>query len=161
MNIRTMFRVLPLMALLSANALAAPVTINFGSSLISRSPGQTASFSAILSNMSGALVFLNSDSLNIAAPLTPNDTNFFLFAPLTLGPGASSGSFPIFDILVPLSTPYGTYSGLFVLFGGSSGASFDQLGSAVFAVNVVPEPATGSLILLALCAGAAMLRKRS
>lgn len=161
MNIRTMFRVLPLVVLLSAGALAGPVTINFASSLLNRQGGQTATFSANLTNTTGATVFLNSDSLNIAAPLNGDDTKFFLNSPFTLGPGASSGSFQIFDITIPLGATLGSYSGTFSILGGATGASFDQLGSANFAVNVVPEPATGSLLLIAMCAGVALRRRRS
>jgi hypothetical protein len=153
-----MFRVLPLVVLLRAGALAGPVTIDFTSSLLNGQRGQTVTFSANLINTTGATVFLNSDSLNIAAPLTGDDTKFFLFSPLSLGPGASSGSFQIFDISIPLGAPFGLYSGSFDILGGATAAAFDPVGSADFAVNVVPEPATGSLLLVALCAGAALLR---
>jgi hypothetical protein len=158
MNIPTMFRVLPLVVLLSAGASAGPVTIDFASSLINGPRGQTVTFVASLTNTTGAPVFLNSDSLNIAAPLTGDDIKFFLFSPLSLGPGASSGSFQIFDISIPLGAPFGLYSGSFDILGGASPAAFDPVGSADFAVNVVPEPATGSMLLLALCAGAVLLR---
>ena len=140
MNIRTIFRVLPLVVLLSAGALAGPITIDFASSLINGQRGQTVTFSANLTNTTGATVFLNSDSLNIAAPLTGDDTKFFLFSPLSLGPGASSGIFQIFDITVPPSAPFGLYSGSFDILGGASASDFNPVGSADFAVNVVPEP---------------------
>ena len=161
MNIRTMFRVLPLVVLLPAGALAGPLTINFASSLINRLPGQTATFSANLTNTTGATMFLNSDSLNIASPLLADDTKFFLNSPFTLAPGASSGSFQIFDITILPGTTLAIYSGNFSILGGATAASFDQLGSANFAVNVVPEPTTGSLLLIAMCAGAALRRRKS
>lgn len=158
MKIQTMFRLLPLVLVLSAGALAAPITITFTSSLINGQRGQTVAFSANLTNTTGATMFLNGDSLNIAAPLIGDDTKFFLNSPLTLGPGVSSGSFQIFDIFIPLATPFGLYSGSLDLLGGASAANFDPLGSAAFAVNVVPEPATGALLLIALCAGVGLLR---
>src|SRR5439155_1801437 len=143
MIMRTKFRVFPLVVRLSSGALAGPITIDFASSLINGQRGQTVTFSANLTNTTGATVFLNSDSLNIAAPLTGDDTKFFLFSPLSLGPGASSGSFQIFDIAIPPSAPFGLYSGRFDILGGASPAALDPVGSANFAVNVVPEPATG------------------
>lgn len=160
MNIRTMFRLLPLVFVLSAGAFAGPMTITFTSSLINGQRGQTVTFFANLTNTTGSTMFLNSDSLNIAAPLIGDDTKFFLFSPLTLGSGASSGSFQIFDIAIPVGAPFGLYSGNFDVLGGASPQDFDQLGSSAFAVNVVPEPATGSLLLVALCAGVGLLRRR-
>ena len=156
-----MFRILPIVVLLPAGAFAGPVTINFASSLINRQAGQTATFSANLINTTGGTVFLNGDSLNIAAPLTGDDTKFFFNFPLTLAPGASSGSFQIFDITIPLGATLGSYSGAFSILGGATGADLDPLGTAVFAVNVVPEPATGTLLHIAMCAGAALRRRRS
>jgi hypothetical protein len=161
MDIRTIFRAAPLLLMLSAGAFAAPVTIVFASSLISVGQGgQTVTFSANLTNTTGVTVFLNGDSLNIASPLIVDDTKFFLNAPLSLAAGASSGTIQIFDIRINPGTPFGLYPGNFTVLGGATPNDLDPLGTAPFAVNVVPEPATATMLLGALLAGAAFLRRR-
>jgi hypothetical protein len=161
MDIRTLFRAAPLLLALSAGAFATPLTIALASSLISVGQGsQTVTFSANLINTTSATLFLNGDSLNVASPLIGNDTKFFLNAPLSLAAGVSSGTLPVFDITIPPGTPFGLYPGNFAVSGGASATNFDPLGSAPFAVNVVPEPATGSTLLGALLAGGALLRRR-
>jgi hypothetical protein len=152
MNHRNTFCVLALFVLASARAFAGPVTINFVSSLLTAQRGQTATFSASLINTSGEQVFLNSDSLNIAAPLIGDDLKFFLNTPVALGPGASFPAVEIFDITVPLAAPLGLYGGNFDILGGPGPASFSTVGSATFAVQVVPEPATGLMLFAALAA---------
>lgn len=162
MDIRTLFRAAPLLVMFSAGAFATPLTIVFASSLINVGQGgQTVTFSADLTNTTSATLFLNGDALNIASPLTGNDTKFFSNAPLSLAAGASSGTLPIFDITIPPGTPFGLYPGNFAVLGGASANSLDELGSAPFAVNVVPEPATGSMLLGALFAGLALSRSRA
>jgi hypothetical protein len=161
MDIRTMFRAAPLLLVLSAGAFATPLTIAFASSLIGVGQGgQTVTFSANLTNTTSATLFLNGDSLHVASPLIGNDTKFFLNAPLNLSAGVSSGTLQIFEITIPPGTPFGLYPGDFAVLGGASPSSFDPLGSAPFAVNVVPEPATCSMLVGALLAGGAILRRR-
>src|SRR6476469_2911304 len=100
-------------------AWSAPLTITFGSSLLPATRGQTVTFSASVANTTSASLFLNDDSLNIAAPLTANDTKFLLNFPLSLATGQAFTA-PAFDVSVPATAPYGVYSGVFDILGGSS-----------------------------------------
>jgi len=153
MTIRT-FRALPLFALFSASALGGPLTINFTSSLLNAGRGQTIAFSGSVANSSATAVFLNGDSLNINAPLTADDTKFFLNSPLSVAPGATTPTFQIFDVTVPLGAAFGLYPGVFDILGGSTPNDFGTVGTATFAVNVVPEPATfWTLLAGAVCLG--------
>lgn len=146
MTTRMTFRALPLFALFGASAFGGPLTINFTSSLLNAGRGQTITFSASITNSSGATVFLNSDSLNIAAPLTADDTKFFLNTPPAMASGQTVTA-PIFDVTVPLGAPFGLYPGSFDILGGSTPNDFAAVGTATFAVNVVPEPATVCMLL--------------
>ena len=149
MTIRMTFRALPLFALFSASAFGGPLTINFTSSLLNAGRGQTITFSGSIANSSGAAVFLNGDALNITAPLTADDTKFFLNSPLSIGPGATTPIFQIFDVTVPSGAPFGLYPGRFDILGGSTPNVLGNVGTATFAVNVVPEPATVYMLLAA------------
>ena len=133
----------------AASATAGPLTFSFTSSLLTAFQGQTVTFSATLTNPGATNLFLNGDSTNIAAPLTANDTKFFLNTPLFLTPGQSVTA-PILDLTVPLGTSFGLYAGDFHVLGGSTDTDFTDIGSANFAVQVVPEPAT--VVLLVSCA---------
>ncbi len=150
MTIRKTFRALTLLALSSACALAAPLNINFTSSLLNAGRGQTVTFSASLFNTTASTIFLNGDTANIAFPLLLDDTKFFLNAPLSIGAGLTSPVTPIFDVFVPASAPFGLYPGAFDILGGASPNAFTTVGSAVFAVNGVPEPGTLALAGLPL-----------
>jgi len=101
-------------------------------------------------------IFLNSDGSSVSFPLTLDDTPFLLDAPLSLGPGTSSGPFAIFDIDLPPDTAPGMYSGDFQIIGGLTDTDFsDVLAQVDFTVDVTsavattPEPGT----LLLLCSG--------
>lgn len=150
MTIRKAFRALPLLALFTAGALAAPLNTNFTSSLLSAGRGQTVTFSASLFNTMASTIFLNSDAANITAPLSLDDTKFFLNFPLSIGAGLTIPATPIFDVFVPAGTPFGIYPGTFDILGGDSPNAFITVGLATFAVNVVPEPGTVALAGLAL-----------
>ena len=154
MTRRMTFRALPLFALFSAGAFGGPLTINFTSSLLNAARGQTITFSASVANTGGTTVFLNADSLNIPAPLTADDTKFFLNSPVSIAGGASTPTFQIFDVTVPLGAPFGLYPGVFDILGGSTANDFATVGTATFAVNVVPEPAPFWMLLTgAVCLG--------
>src|SRR5262252_6159094 len=112
MTTRSALKAVALLVLFSSGALANPITLTFSSSLLNANPGQTVTFSATIANPSAASVFLNSDSVNVAAPLMPDDTKFFLNTPPLLLAGQSVTA-PIFDVKVPFSTPLGLYSGNF------------------------------------------------
>jgi hypothetical protein len=154
MTVRMTLRALPFFALFTASAFAGTLTINFTSSLLSAGRGQTITFSGSIVNISGTTVFLNSDSLNITAPLTADDTKFFLNSPLSIAPFATTPTFQIFDVTVPLGAPFGLYPGAFDILGGSTPNDLGTVGTAPFAVNVVPEPATVCMLLAgAICLG--------
>jgi hypothetical protein len=150
-------RILPILLLLfcATSLVAGPLTFSFTSSLLQANRGQTVTYSATLTNTTGAPLFLNSDTVNLASPPIPDDTKFFLNFPLFLTAGQSVTA-PILDVMVPLSTPVGIYPGTFTVLGGSPTDFTTNIGSATFAVQVVPEPASvgllisGGLLLLGL-----------
>jgi hypothetical protein len=145
MTPRWAFHIVPVL-LFASSAAAGPLTFTFASSLLTAGRGQTVTFSATLMNAGSTALFLNSDAVNIAAPLIADDTKFFLNFPLSLAPSQSVTA-PILDVTVPLSSPFGLYPGNFVVLGGATPSEVTNIGSATFAVNVVPEPATiGSLV---------------
>ena len=152
MSKRTIFRVLPLFTLFSACAFAGPITINFTSSLLNGVRGQTLTFSANLANTSASTVFLNGDSVNITAPLFVDDTKFLLNSPLSMAGGATTAPFQILDVTIPSNAQLGLYPGTFNILGGSTPSDFSVVGTATFAVNVIPEPATTALTGLVLTA---------
>src|SRR5947208_14189310 len=111
-----------------------------------------------MTNTLGTTVFLNVDALNITAPLTADDIKFFLNSPLSIAAGATTANFQIFDVTVPLGAPFGLYPGIFDILGGNTPNDFGTVGTATFAVSVVPEPATLCMLLAgAYCLG---MRKR-
>jgi hypothetical protein len=138
---RCYFRALILLAVCSACISALPLTINFNSALLTAGRGQTVTFSASVANTTAATVFLDADALNVAAPLLADDTRFFLNFPLALAGFSATPVLPTFDILIPSGTPFGLYPGHFDILQGTA-----SVGSADFAVTVVPEPATLSLL---------------
>jgi hypothetical protein len=146
-------RVVTLLALSTASAFSLPLIINFDSSLRTTNRGDTITFSASIFNSTGATVFINGDSLNVPTPLIVNDTPFLLNAPLSIAAGVTTPTFPFFNVTVPLSAPFGLYPGRFDILGGGP-ADLMTVGSATFAVNVVPEPGTVCMLLAgAVCLG--------
>jgi hypothetical protein len=122
----------------------------------SSTPGSTVTFDATLVNLSSTdTIFLNGDSSATSSLLlTVDDTPFLTNFPLSLGPGASSGPFAFFSVLIDPSTPAGIYDfNQFSLLGGLDGSAFDTLGTAGFSVTVtpavaVPEPGEISLLFV-------------
>jgi hypothetical protein len=145
MTLRWTFHIVPVL-LFASSAVAGPLTLTFTSSLLTAGRGQTVTFSATLLNTGSTALFLNGDAVNIAAPLIADDTKFFLNFPLSLAP-SQFVSAPILDVTVPLGSPFGLYPGNFVVLGGATPSEVINIGSATFAVNVIPEPGTiGSLV---------------
>lgn len=159
MRLSSLLRGLPAILMFTGCAFSAPLTITFASSLLTAARGQTVTFSATVTNTTGAPLFLNSDALNIAAPLTGNDTKFFLNFPLSLTAGQILTA-QAFDISVPANAPFGLSSGQFDILGGSNANAFSTIGTATFAVNTVPEPGTFGLAFAALGAAIVFLRYR-
>lgn len=136
-------------------------------------PGTTLAYFVTLSNPSVTdTIFLNGISSTASSPFLSVDTTPFDFnAPLSLAPGASSGSFELFDVTIAPGTPPGPYVGsLISLLGGpddGAGTDFTDLADVNFDVIVtgsspVPEPGSLYLLLTALAAGAGLrLRQRT
>lgn len=98
-------------------------------------------------------VFLNSDSYNVALPVTLDDSGFLFGFPFTLAPGETfTGT--LFTLTIPAGAALGQYDGFFSIFGGANGAAQDPLATVTFAATV-PEP---SSILLAVAALAGLVR---
>lgn len=159
MRFRTLLLVVPVLGLFTGCVFSAPLTITFGSSLLTVNRGQTATFTATVTNTTAATLFLNGDSLNIAAPLTANDTKFFLNFPVSMLAGQIVTA-QAFDISFPLNAPFGLYPGEFDILGGATANSQTMIGSAVFAVASVPEPGTFGFALAGLGCTMVFLRAK-
>ncbi len=166
MRLKVLLTVLSL-TLVADAALATPISFTLGSSLLTTLPGLSVTFSGTVAETGGSNTFLNGDTANIAAPLSLNDTPFFLNFPLFLTPLQSVTS-AIFAVSVPVGTSAGLYSGNFSILGGSTPSALNTLASQPFAVSVlpqatpVPEPGTALLCLLGLGTARAVsaLRRR-
>jgi hypothetical protein len=137
-----------IMLMFPAADLHAAIAFGLDSSLQTVQPGQTATFTGMLTNTESGVVFLNGDSYTF--PLTVDDTPFFL-TPVSLGPGDSFTGV-LFNVVVGPATSPGLYTGVFDVLGGPTLGSNDVIASSNFGVQVVPEPSTvyGALSGLAL-----------
>jgi len=133
-------------------AVATPITLVLDSSLLSGLPGTTVTFIGTVTDVGNSPTFLNGDSVNVAPPLLPDDTPFFVNFPFTLNP-LQAVKAPILSVGIPLGTTAGLYVGTLELLGGVSPVSDDILATVPFAVQVqaaaqpVPEPLTAVLLL--------------
>jgi hypothetical protein len=132
----------------------------------------TVAFDATVSNPSATdTIYLNADGANIPSSfLTLDDAPFFNNAPIFLNPGASSGPFELFDILLAPNTPVGTYDlNTYSIFGGTdggTGSAFDDLADANFSITVAnptsaPEPSMPLLLGSGLACLVLLRRKAS
>ncbi len=148
---RLTLRLASAIVMAAISSYAGPLSFSFTSSLLAAGRGQTVTFGATLTNSGATPLFLNSDNVNIAAPLIADDTKFFLNTPPFLAP-LQTVTAPILDVTVPLAAPFGLYAGTFDVLGGATPSDLATLASQPFAVSVVPEPGT-----LGLVAGALLL----
>ncbi len=137
--------------LLSVSAFADSVTITLANPVQWTYAPNTVSFTATVSapGTNAADIYLNSDSFNVDAPLTVDDSGFFSF-PLSLSPGASYTGV-LFTVDVPGSTLPGSYYGYFQILGGSDANAQNPISNvADFEVDVraVPVPEPGTMLLL-------------
>ena len=141
------------LTLVADAALATPISFTLASSLLTTQPGTSVTFTGTVADTGGTPTFLNADTANLAAPLSLDDTPFFVNFPLSLSP-LQSVTAQIFVVSVPLGTAAGLYSGTFSILGGATPAALNTLASQPFAVSVVipnapvPEPGTAVLCLL-------------
>ncbi|MGA9882349.1 MAG: PEP-CTERM sorting domain-containing protein [Candidatus Acidiferrales bacterium] len=110
---------------------------------------------SILNPSTTDTVYLNADiSTTDSLLVSVDDGPFFANAPYFLDPGASSGTFALFNVDLPTDLADGTYTGVFSILGGpdgGAGTASDDLADANFSVDVtslVPTPEPGTLILL-------------
>ncbi len=132
-------------------ARADSIGITLTETTVSGTAGSTVEFFATLTNLSSSTIFLNGDSSTTSSAfLTVSDNPFNNNAPLSLAPGASSGPFELFDVLIAAGTAPGVYTlNDFTILGGLTGPDFNSVGSTTFTVDVVspvPEPATLVLV---------------
>jgi hypothetical protein len=161
--------VLAAASLLSVRAYADSITltltdpVQFGGASL----GSSLSFDATVSapSTNSAAIFLNSDSFNVDAPLTLDDSAFFSGFPFFLNPGDSANGL-LFTVFLPTTTPNAVYNGSFTIVGGADGNASDNLADVTFEVTTVPqtptvpEPASILLLSAGLPGVAAMIRRK-
>lgn len=151
-----MFRTLLSFTLFALLANASTIDITLSNASQNGSPGDTLAFFGILTNTTGATVYLNSASTtSVSADLNLDVTPFFLNAPLSLLPNEATSSIELFDITIGPAAVLGPYLGnAFSIQGGVDDMSFDPLGDASADVTVgasaVPEPASTLLVAAGL-----------
>jgi hypothetical protein len=143
-------------------AKAGPLSITLDAPFQS-GPEAVFAFNATVTNTLNQVVYLNADSFNVDSPLTVDDSPFAAY-PLSLNSSGSPGdSFTgvLFNVDVPVGTPFALYTGSFEILGGTDPSDdTDVAGSAVFDVNVTPEPSSFLLIGTALLALTGLARRK-
>jgi hypothetical protein len=133
--------------LASATGRAATVSLDLDSSLLFAMPGQSATFTGVVTNTGAAPAFLGGTSFVFAHSI--DDSPFFVTVPAALAPGGSASG-PLFTALIPGGAPLGLIVGSFSILGGDNPGAASLLATETFAVQVVPEPGTAALFGTAL-----------
>jgi PEP-CTERM motif len=114
--------------------------------------GEIVTYSATLAapSSNGAAVFLNDETIDLNDPsgVTTDGTDLFLNFPFDLNPG-DSASGDLFTVTLPSIVSPGSYSGDFVLQGGSDLSAENTLATVPFTLVVagpVPEPSTWVMV---------------
>ena len=105
-------------------------------------PGDTVSFSGVLSNTGPSTVYLNGTGFVFSSlDVVIDDGPFFAFVPAILVPGGSYSGV-LFNAIISTTAVPGNYTGAFSTFGGSDLLAFGTLDTQRFEVVVgnVPEP---------------------
>ena len=132
---------------------------------VSGAPGSEVTVYGTITNTGSDDVYLNSENFTLGSTYFSNGdvTDFFLNAPLSLGPDSDSGLIALFTFDVASGTPGGSYGGNYLDILGGGPTDQNLLASAEYSVDVqntaVPEPGTIGLIALGL-AGVILLRRR-
>jgi hypothetical protein len=129
-------------------------------------PGDTLAFSGTVSNTGTSPIYLNGDTITITEEddFVKDDSPFLNNFLLPLNPGDRPLDEELFSLLVKPGTPAGSYTGMFVIIGGSDGDAQDWLSAQDFTVNVtdttIPEPSSLLLLASGMAALAGTLRRR-
>ena len=145
---KLIFRLALLATLLTATTFAGTTFILTGPGV--GTAGGSVTLYATATNTGGIDQSLDSLVINLAPEFTDYDvTAFVVNWPLQLdasGPGSQFGPAAIFDVLIPVGTPTGIYTGSTALIYGDGGATL--LATVPFEIDVVsavPEPTAISL----------------
>ena len=165
-------------ALYAATSRPAQAQFNFTLAMpaVTANRGETVTFQALLTNNTGAPLYLNNDLGLVDVPLIVDDslfqTQFLLPTPQpTLPADGLSHAYDLFTVSLPVDpTLYvglpTTFSGSFTLYGGAGNGDQNTLGRQDFIITLgsgsssVPEPGTLALLLTFGIGGAGFVRRR-
>ena len=156
-----------LAALLAAGGPLHALTIALDPNIVTLSPGDSFTFSGIISNTGPATVDLNGIDVTLNGSLFQFDITPFFSGPLTVAAGTSTPTFALFSVTVdlPYNAPAGLQAGTLTILGGVEVNDVydptvqDFQGAATFSINVasVPEPSSFAMMTPALLAGIGFL----
>jgi hypothetical protein len=155
-----------LLAILAARSGSASILIDLDQSLLTGLPGDTLVFTGTISNTGGSTIYFNSFTLNLSgSSFLPDGDGPFLSAsfPASLDAGNASGDIELFQvtILSPFTDGLGIFDGAYTLLGGDDGAAQNSLAVAPYQVQVVPEPGTGALVVIAALLAVRRIRQKT
>jgi len=160
---QALFAIVAIGMMFSTGAKADSVTLTLtqATEYVSAQTGGTVTFDATVSAPAGnsADIYLNGDSFDLSAPLTLDDTDFFLNFPLDLAPGDSFTG-DLFTVTVPAGVAVEDYLGSFTLQGGADANASKNLATVSFDVVATPEPSSMLLLITGLIVVAFTLQRR-